>query len=261
MIRKRVRSLAQNLEVAPDSQLKHLVSDVERQFEKFKQNARKEFDAFAITESTLLETLGSMEERFEGWVQGPSALCRPRPQSADASAERGSGSRCEQPLSARSRSSQDPELNDIKDRLEALEMDIQHDGGTTGSWPRDDHETFVRVIRKFNGEATPQAFERLAEMLPHVAHEALVNHVQWYTEYENRQKLKKRLLGMWRERRSILSHVPVESQAQELSKEEQGALREQRRQFEEQEHSQPCARGISSTGAFKRRAGCPARAK
>jgi len=232
MIRKRVKSLAQNMEVAPADQLKHLVIDVERQFDRFKRNQRQEYDAFAITESGLFETLGSMEERFEGWVQGPSGLCPPRPQSGAQSRE---SSQDDRPLSARSRCSQDQELNDIKDRLEALEMDLQHEGGNTGNWPRDDHETFVRVIRKFKGEATPQAFERLAEMLPHLAHEALVNHVQWYTEYENRQKLKKRLLEMWRERRSILSHAPVEPQLEDLPKEEQAALREQRRLFEEQD--------------------------
>merc|ERR550514_1187737 len=101
MIRKRVRSLAQNLEVAPDTHLKHLVTDVEREFDRFKRNQRKEYDTFAITESTLLETLGSMEERFEGWVQGPSALCRPRSQSTDRGREPSSSSQCERPLSAR----------------------------------------------------------------------------------------------------------------------------------------------------------------
>ena len=60
-------------------------------------------------------------------------------------------------------------------------------------------------MRKFKDEANTACFEKLAEMLPYIAHEQLVNHVQWFTEYENRQKLKKKLLSMWRERRSLLS--------------------------------------------------------
>merc|ERR1719310_1226075 len=76
-LRKRVHSLGKNLEIVDGAeQLRSIVSGVEKQLEGFKDRQRKHYDAFAFTESTLQDTLESMQERFEGWVRGPSALCR-----------------------------------------------------------------------------------------------------------------------------------------------------------------------------------------
>eukprot|EP00929_Paragymnodinium_shiwhaense_P050281 TRINITY_DN25323_c0_g1_i1.p1 TRINITY_DN25323_c0_g1~~TRINITY_DN25323_c0_g1_i1.p1 ORF type:complete len:646 (-),score=161.62 TRINITY_DN25323_c0_g1_i1:117-2054(-) len=59
-------------------------------------------------------------------------------------------------------------------------------GGGTGGWHQKDHQVFLRTFNgvDFRQEATPEFFDRLAVLLPHVPRRDLVEHVKWFADYE-----------------------------------------------------------------------------
>ena len=143
-----------------------------------------------------------------------------------------------------SSSSQDSEIQKIRDQLDALEAEMAHCGGATGHWLADDHEIFLRMTVKHRGRLEGDEFlgkvgrllsfalfrpavwlvdvksvrtekphplilscnSQVARLI-HCSPDDVKEHVQWYTGWTRMTALKKSLLQRWRSRRAEVLKV------------------------------------------------------
>lgn len=105
---------------------------------------------------------------------------------------------------------EDPGINSIREALDSLQAEIDRDGGMTGHWLSQDHETFMRLSTKHKSMDSPAFIEAISSVLQ-CTHEDVVGHTNWYREYQKRSQLKKELLQKWRVQR----HGLLEGQAKD----------------------------------------------
>lgn len=56
-------------------------------------------------------------------------------------------------------------------------------GGATGGWFAGSHDVFMRVLARFEFEATPQFFDDVSALLPDKSRADITEHVRWYADY------------------------------------------------------------------------------
>jgi len=210
-VRKRVRALGPNLQFAPArGDVQRMVQGAKHDLGVFAEQARQQYDELAKLECTLQDTLEAALVRFEGWCSQESSLRRSRDTAKKASVvrppscsrARGSRESLDGSLAAEGKAV-DKELEGMHEQLDKLVADIAEDGGTTGGWSNDDHDAFLRVLRKFKRRTGADFFAEIQQLLPNKSHEDLVVHVAWLTTYEERQRTKKQLVEKWRGIRAV----------------------------------------------------------
>jgi len=196
------------------NEMKKTVGQIEHDLSVFKEKQRQDYDELTLLEGTLMTTLKTMEDRFTAWTDPAKAnaepILIPRPRTANAAARdggSGSASSNQRPQTAGSKrldnlttANQDPQVAKIRETLDALQAEIDHDGGLTGGWIKDDHDSFLRVYQKHKNFESSIFIETCSQLINRT-HEDIVDHVNWYTEYLKRTELKKNLLAQWKTRR------------------------------------------------------------
>lgn len=222
-LRKRVVAVTRNVRQGGFQEQLHAASlSVERELDGFKARQREAFGALEA-EEPLEEALELLCQRFEGWAAEPSALDRPlqrrgraadgtacvqRSASADVACQPSAGSQSSRGL----QTSDDPELQEIRESLKELEAEAECAGGVTGGWSLFHHSVFQRLFQAFKLEASEAFYARLQERLPERRKEELLDHVRWWGENESRQAAKRQLLARWRQRRADLDRQAAEAE-------------------------------------------------
>ncbi|CAD7946612.1 unnamed protein product [Amoebophrya sp. A25] len=94
----------------------------------------------------------------------------------------------------------DKSVSQLRDALDALTAEIEHDGGATGGWLKDDHEAFMRAYAKHKSMETAPFYDYVTDLV-HCSHEDVVEHVVWYKDFVRKSDLKRDLLGKWKDQR------------------------------------------------------------
>lgn len=193
-VRKRVQALARNIHFAPkQGDSRRMVQGAEHDLRVFAEQARQQEDDLAALECSLQDTLEASLARFEGWCSQESPLRRPQEKSSKASRPPS----CSRP-SHPSAGKEAKEVDSMHEQLDRLEADIAADGGSTGGWSHDDHDTFLRVFRKFKRKTGVEFIAETQQLLPHKRHEDLIAHVSWMALDDDRQLQKRQLVEKWR---------------------------------------------------------------
>jgi len=212
-----------------DDMIKKLVMGLERDLSMFKERQRQIYDEFETQQVTLEDALQHMEQRFDGWVTETYSEKECKPVLAPVPPEQ----KCN-----KSRFD-DAKLTKISNAVDAIQAEIDHDGGEFGLWPKEYHECFHRLYMKHNmGPDKPGTlfYKTAAQLLSDMSHEDVVEHVIWFATYEERKETKKRLLAEWRERRNELARAQSEEVTQEtLRAELAGKRRKEEQQQQELE--------------------------
>jgi len=228
-VRKRVHVLARNMHFAPHhGDVRRMVQCAEHDLRIFAEQTRQEEDELAALECSLEDTLESSLARFEGWCSQDSSLRRP-PENMSKPSRPPSCSRLPQTSKGGGPSKATQELDSMHEELDKLTAEITADGGSTGGWSSDDHDTFLRVFHKFKRKTGVEFIAEVQQLLPEKQHEDLVEHVRWLLLYEDRQLQKRQFVEKWRCMRAAASA----KEASAAAKQEQltaAAARDEKRQ-------------------------------
>mmetsp|Transcript_7544 Transcript_7544/g.18181 ORF Transcript_7544/g.18181 Transcript_7544/m.18181 type:complete len:392 (-) Transcript_7544:816-1991(-) len=214
------------------SRVTKTVQALEAELTTFKERQRQDYDELTLVESTTFATLKAMEERFTIWQEqaGTEPLVRPKSAGGGGTGTGASlggtggvgaangtgkmqtgGSRPSQDSATGGESPKkstlhlanaDKQVSELRDALDALTAEIEHDGGASGGWLKDDHDAFMRMYGKCKSMDSPAFYEQVAALV-HCSHEDIVEHVVWYREWCRKTDLKKELLAKWKERRRV----------------------------------------------------------
>lgn len=215
-VRKRIHVLARNMHFAPQQgDVRRMVQAAEHDLRIFAEQTRHEEDELAAAECSLQDTLESSLARFEGWCSQESSLKKPH-DNMRKPARPPSCSRL--PRADTGTNNEAKQLNSMHEQLDQLAADIVADGGSTGGWSFDDHDTFLRVFTKFKRKTGVEFIAEAQGLLTHKDHEDLVAHVSWMLRYEDRQLQKRQLVEKWRCMRTVASTKEVSAEPkQELT--------------------------------------------
>lgn len=227
-VRRKVLNLSRALPFARSpADARTLVSAAERDLALLRERHRLEDEALALEERSLTDTLEGLQVRFEAWVADPAA---PSAASASASASAAAASKrrttggtgtgtgssggggslryCSMPSNGACRSGDD-ESAQLRRRIEKLSVEEHADGGSTGGWADDDHDTFMRLLWRKGHQPSATFLQELGQLLPHLAHEVVVAHVAWLQRSEARKEEQRQLLAEWRAgQRPVVSGGP-----------------------------------------------------
>jgi len=204
--RKRVNALARNVQFVPrgTDDVKSMVQAVEREIRIYAEQARQQFDELAAQECALESTVDSALTRFEGWCSQASALGKPTVSTRCASTFRPPSRPHCSSASQRSASCGIAGKKAVKtaagiqEQIDQLSREDARQGGLTGGWVEDDHNTFLRLFSKYKRKADHAFVEEAKQLLPHVTHEDLVGHVEWLRHHGDRQRVRRELIDQWR---------------------------------------------------------------
>lgn len=195
-VRKRIQVLAGNIHFAPQQEdIRRMVQCAEHDLRVFAEQTRQQEDELVALECSLQDTLEASLVRFEGWCAQESSL-----QKTSSHANQPNRlSSCRQVQKDCRVTRKDGRQSDsMHEQLDKLIADIASDGGPTGRWTDEDHDTFLKVLQKFKRKTGIEFLAEAQELLPHKKHEHLVEHVRWLHLYEDRQLEKRQLIEKWR---------------------------------------------------------------
>jgi len=220
-LRKRNATFAENicLPSLDDDMVKKLVEGLERDLSMFKERQRQLYDEFESQQLQLEDALQHMEQRFDGWVTETYSEKEPKPIVPPVPPEQ----KCN-----KSRF-EDLKLTKISNAVDAIQAEIDHDGGEYGFWPSEYHDCFQRLYMKHNMSPDKPGtlfYKTAAQLLSDKSHEDVVEHVIWFAKYEERKEMKKKLLAEWRERRNQLTTAQSEEVTQDTLRAELEAKRQ-----------------------------------
>jgi len=197
-VRKRIQVLARNIHFSPqEDAMRRVVQAAEHDLRIFAEQMRQEEEEFAALECSLQDALESSLVRFEGWCSNESALHKPF-ETPQKPSRPPSCSRLRHADTHSNTGIEAKQLESMHEQLDCLESSIAMDGGSTGGWSHDDHETFLRVFRKLRRKTGVEFIADAQQSLPHKRHEDLVAHISWLLLYEDRQLQKRQLVEKWR---------------------------------------------------------------
>lgn len=233
-VRKRVHVLARNLHFAPQQgDIRRMVQGAEHDLRLFAEQTQQEEDSLAAIECSLQDTLESSLARFEGWCAQETSVRRPF-ESPSKSARPPSCSRMRRTTAG---TGKEAKIDTMHEELERLDADIAKDGGSTGNWSYEDHDTFLKVFRKFKKKTGVEFIQEVQQLLPHKCHEHLVGHIKFMLLYEDRQIQRKQLVEKWRCMKALaVAKVSSTDPKQELNA--MAAREEKRQRASSQERTQ-----------------------
>ncbi|CAD7927547.1 unnamed protein product [Amoebophrya sp. A120] len=199
------------------AKLAKTVQSLEHELTVFKERQRQDYDELTLVEATTFETLKAMEERFTAWQEQTAKEPLVRPKSAPPKStllQKGGSRPAKDPKQEEQEmknpsvkrtytlntANADRQVSELRDALDSLTAEIEHDGGATGGWLKDDHEAFMRMYAKCKSMESPTFYEQVAQLV-HCTHEDIAEHVVWYKEWCRKTELKKDLLAKWKDRR------------------------------------------------------------
>eukprot|EP00392_Amoebophrya_sp_AT5.2_P017130 g17451.t1 len=174
------------------SRVTKTVQALEAELTTFKERQRQDYDELTLVESTTFATLKAMEERFTIWQEqaGTEPLVRPKSAGGGGTGTGASlggtggvgaangtgkmqtgGSRPSQDSATGGESPKkstlhlanaDKQVSELRDALDALTAEIEHDGGASGGWLKDDHDAFMRMYGKCKSMDSPAFYEQEA---------------------------------------------------------------------------------------------------
>lgn len=225
-VRKRIKVLARSVHFAPhQGDIRRMVQAAEHDLRIFAEQTRHEEDELAALECSLQDTLESSLVRFEGWCAQESALRKP-PESVSKSSRPPSCSRVRQADASSKKEAK--QLDSMHEQLDKLAADMVADGGDTGGWSSDDHDTFLRVFRKYKRKTGVEFIAEAQQLLSHKEHEDLVGHISWMLVHEDRQLQKRQLVEKWRCMRAATATKEAPADAKQALT--AAAAREEKRQ-------------------------------
>lgn len=186
---------------------------IQKLLERFKASNREDFTRLASLEADLSQTLENVGDTIDSWEaynnnSKNSAVAPPwrfpgnetQRQLRAAKHQKQQRKREEEILGIGNATRLEQEANSLKDVIDALDAEIEHAGGLTGGWRKDDHEIFMSLSRtcRGGGGADPRFHERCALLLPHITQGRVSDHIVWHREHEKRLKLKRELLAKWK---------------------------------------------------------------
>ena len=59
---------------------------------------------------------------------------------------------------------QHPEVTKLRDALDSLVADIEHDGGVTAGWNKEDHEAFMKLFSRYKSFENPLFYEAVGHI-------------------------------------------------------------------------------------------------
>mmetsp|Transcript_6991 Transcript_6991/g.11440 ORF Transcript_6991/g.11440 Transcript_6991/m.11440 type:complete len:534 (+) Transcript_6991:112-1713(+) len=195
-VRKRIQVLAGNIHFAPkQDDIRRMVQSAEHDLRVFGEQTRQQEEELIALECSLQDTLEASLVRFEGWCAQESCLQR----VASHASQPNRASPCRQTKKDHKLSKNDGrQLDSMHEQLDKLIAAISSDGGPTGRWTDEDHDTFLRVLQKFKRKTGIQFLAEVQDLLPHKKHEDLIEHVRWLNTYEDRTSEKRQLIEKWR---------------------------------------------------------------
>lgn len=195
-VRKRIQVLGSNIHFAPQQEdIRRMVQSAEHDLRVFAEQSRQQEDELLALECSLQDTLETSLTRFEGWCAQESCLQRSSP-PASTSNRPSLGRQVQR--DGKAARSDGKQLDTMHEQLDKLLADIAADGGNTGKWSDEDHDTFLKVLQKFKRKTGIEFLTEAQELLPHKSHEDFIEHVRWLHQYEDRQLQKRQLIDKWR---------------------------------------------------------------
>lgn len=221
-LRKRVHGLGQSVQYAPaGEEMRRLVQAAQHDLQVFKEQQRQHADELAEQEFALQDSLQAALLRFEGWNQQTSTLQSTKSvtrTSACRSQSAGSVVHSRRPGASCSHANG---LDSIRRRLDELMAEELADGGPMGGWQSEDHDAFMRVIRRSRRKSEHEFLVEAQQVLPHLSQEEVLQHVEWLSRSEDRQEEKRSLLERWRSARPCRSSSSSAARAAEVPAEEE----------------------------------------
>lgn len=230
-LRKQLATLGNNVMTASAEDLRKMVSNMEHKLKVQSEQSRLEFEELCAEENHLEEALEASIARFEAWEDAPAA-CRSRPSSAPVQRkrERREGKGRNPPRTAEA----------LRGRVEEI---TQHLANTPryGGWRPADHDAFLRLLLgRFRGRPTGEFLTEAQQLLPHLAHEQLVEHSKRLLEQDALQAERQSLLQQWRQEQqrpakpqSLVVEAAKESaQKREADMKKRQSLAEKKKQVE-----------------------------
>lgn len=234
-----------------DAEIKAKGRSLRKRLQSLKSRQRQDGTALNELCTELEKELQPSMSRFEGWLTAPAFVSSLSPSQSTETRQRwrgpvgsdggaymsgrlwathalpGSpqpfqtGARGVEPLPG---AEDDVILEELREEVLQLDEEIRQAGGSTGGWSATDHQVFARLFRMFRHHSLPVLCDCLAERLPTTPREDIEAHAGWFSEYERKQALKRKLLAKWRDRKRQLDCQALEAHEQDL--EEQRRRRE-----------------------------------
>lgn len=228
-LRKQLSVLGSNVRIAGPEELRKMVGAVEHKLKVYSEQRRLELQDLCAEECRLEESLQASVARFDAWEANGSA--------ASVRAHRRPSSAPQRRLKTKGTMARSQEL---RGRVEEISQQLAtpRDGG----WRQADHEAFLRLLLgRFRGRPSGGFLAEAQELLPHLAHEQLVEHSKWLLEQDALQAERQSLLQQWRTEKSskgpesatLASEVAKESaQKREAEMKKRHSIAEKKKQVE-----------------------------
>ena len=78
-------------------------------------------------------------------------------------------------------------MSKLRDALDALQGDIDHAGGITGGWIKDDHDCFLKFLSKYKSATHPALIENVSQMV-RCSEQDVLDHASWYAQHLKRSE-------------------------------------------------------------------------
>ncbi|XP_026177792.1 coiled-coil domain-containing protein 112 [Mastacembelus armatus] len=167
--------------------LKEIMSEVEISINSLKEEQRSCFEELLKEERTCKQEITAYEKKIENWnlaINSDPKL----------------------PIAPKTR----PPDRDLPPEVRALETFLQRTGGPYGGWDQYDHQTFLKVWTKHNGQP---AYRKEAKLyLPGKTLEEIEQHEDWYQELLNLQDRKREAIQRWKARKHQERQARIQNQ-------------------------------------------------
>ncbi|XP_068461418.1 coiled-coil domain-containing protein 112 isoform X2 [Clinocottus analis] len=192
--------------------LKEIMSEVETSINSLKEEQRVCFEALLKEERTCRQEIAAYEKRIE--TLSVSVKADPKPRAAPAVLTKA------------------PD-RDLPAEVSALESFLLKTGGACGGWDQYDHQAFLKVWTKHNGQP---AYRKEAKLyLPGKTLEAIERHEDWHRELIYLQDKKREAIQRWKASKIRERQTRIQSQeeAEEAGRRVKEAKSHQHRTEEE----------------------------
>ncbi|XP_062274094.1 coiled-coil domain-containing protein 112 [Scomber scombrus] len=211
--------------------LKEIMSEVEISINTLKEEERSCFEELLKEERTCRQEITAYEKKIENW----SLVVKSDPKLPPAPTVK------TKPLD-----------RDLPAEVRALESFLQKTGGPHGGWDQYDHQTFLKVWTKHNGQP---AYRKEAKLyLPGKMLEEIEQHEDWHQELIYLQDRKREAIRSWKasKQQHLQTRIQSQREVEEAERREREA-KSQAEQHKSEEEKREAARRLEEWREEKRR--------
>ncbi|XP_019410745.1 PREDICTED: coiled-coil domain-containing protein 112 [Crocodylus porosus] len=180
---KRLQCQLKDVKPTPEfvEKLREMMEEVENAINAFKEEQRQIYEELLKEEKIATNELSALEKKIEMWALGSTA--------AERVFQLPSG-----------KISVDKTLqNHLPEEVVEFEKFLQRSGGRQGGWDDYDHQLFLQIWTKHKGRAS--YIDEVLECLSGRTKEDILQHEEWYQEFQILQERKKESIQKWKQKK------------------------------------------------------------